>query len=176
MQYVCKTSTSFPSIWMQNGMLINLSQLKSSHHVVHYPASSSSSNSRAPDSWLKGRGFESLLEWQENFFSRVSFLCWLLFRYLFHRVTTVARKRSQSFCRWKCRWQITAKHPTYVALHEMTWCMVVWCTQNAPRWQQFHVAPAMSALLTTPLQCIFKNTLWKASHSYRITCQCSVWE
>ena len=24
--------------------------------------------------------------------------------------------------------------------------MVVWCTQNAPRWQQFHVAPAMSAL------------------------------
>jgi len=21
----------------------------------------------------------------------------------------------------------------YVALHEMTWCMVVWCTQNAPR-------------------------------------------
>ena len=109
-------------------------------------------------------------------FSRVSFLCRLLFRYLFHRVTTVARKRSQSFCRWKCRWQITAKHLTYVALHEMTWCMVVWCTQNAPRWQQFHVAPAMSALLTTPLQCIFKNTLWKASHSCRITCQCSVWE
>ena len=24
--------------------------------------------------------------------------------------------------------------------------MVVWCTQNAPRRQQFHVAPAMSAL------------------------------
>ena len=110
MQYVCKTSTSFPSIWMQNGMLINLSQLKSSHHVVHYPASSSSSNSRAPDSWLKGRGFESLLEWQENFFSRVSFLCWLLFRYLFHpRVTAVACKRPWSFCQ-KRRWQATAKH------------------------------------------------------------------
>ena len=31
----------------------------------------------------------------------------------------------------------------YVALHEVTWCMVVWCTQNAPRRQQFHVAPAM---------------------------------
>ena len=33
-----------------------------------------------------------------------------------------------------------------VALHEVTWCMVVWCTQNAPRWQQFHVAPTMPAL------------------------------
>ena len=44
------------------------------------------------------------------FFSRVDFLCWLLFRYPFHpRVTTVARKRSRSFCQ-KCRWQVTAKH------------------------------------------------------------------
>ena len=44
-------------------------------------------------------------------------------------------------------------HLTYVALHELTWCMVVWCTQNAPRWQQFHVAPAMPALyVCTPLR------------------------
>ena len=90
---------------------------------------------RAPDSWLKGRGFESLLvgagiaQWLERrtrdwkvassnpcwnggriFFSRVDFLCWLLFRYPVHpRVTTVARKRSRSFCQ-KCRWQVTAKH------------------------------------------------------------------
>ena len=66
------------------------------------------------------------------FFSRVGFLCWLLFWYLFHpHVTAVARKRSWSFCQ-KCRWQVTAKriHLTYVALHEATWCMVVWCTQN----------------------------------------------
>ncbi len=64
----------------------------------------------------------------------------LLFRYPFHpRVTAVARKRPRSFCQ-KCRWQVTAKtrvHLTYVALHEVTRCMVVWCTQNAPRWQQF---------------------------------------
>ena len=50
------------------------------------------------------------------FFSRVDFLCWLLFRYPFHpRVTTVARKKSRSFCQ-KCRWQVTAKtriHLTY---------------------------------------------------------------
>ena len=44
------------------------------------------------------------------FFSRVNFLCWLLFRYPFHpRVTPVARKRPRSFCQ-KCRWQVTAKH------------------------------------------------------------------
>ena len=43
-------------------------------------------------------------------FSRIDFLCWLLFRYPFHpRVTAVARKRSRSFCQ-KCRWQVTAKH------------------------------------------------------------------
>ena len=44
------------------------------------------------------------------FFSRVDFLCWLLFRYPFHpRVTAVARKKSRSFCQ-KCRWQVTAQH------------------------------------------------------------------
>ena len=37
-------------------------------------------------------------------------------------------------------------HLTYVALHEVTWCLVVWCTQNAQRWQQFHVALTMPAL------------------------------
>ena len=41
---------------------------------------------------------------------------------------------------------LTRMHLTYVALHEVTWFMVVWCTQNAPRRQQFYVAPAMSAL------------------------------
>ena len=70
------------------------------------------------------------------FFSRVDFLCWLVFRYSFHpRVTAVARERSRSFCQ-KCRWQITAKHAytiTYVALHEVTWSMVVWCTQDLGR-------------------------------------------
>ena len=68
---------------------------------------------REPDSWLKGRGFESSNPcWNGGriFFSRVDFLCWLLFRYPFHpRVTTVARKKSRSFCQ-KCRWQVTAKH------------------------------------------------------------------
>ena len=70
------------------------------------------------------------------FFSRVNFLCWLLFRYAFHpRVTAVARKRSRPFCQKVqvagYRW--TRIHLTYVALHEVTWCMVVWCTQNLRR-------------------------------------------
>ena len=44
------------------------------------------------------------------FFSGVDFLFWLLFQYLFHpHVTTVAHKRSRSFCQ-KWRWQVTAKH------------------------------------------------------------------
>ena len=44
------------------------------------------------------------------FFSRVNFLCWLLFRYPFHpRVTAVTRKRPRSF-RQKCGWQVTAEH------------------------------------------------------------------
>ena len=39
----------------------------------------------------------------------------------------------------------THMHLMYVALHEVTWCMVVCYTQNTPRRQQFHVAPAMPA-------------------------------
>ena len=72
------------------------------------------------------------------FFSRVNFLCWLLFRYPFHpRVTAVARKRSLSFCQ-KCRWQVTDKtHTPYLCGFEwsetVTWCMVEWCTQNLRR-------------------------------------------
>ena len=45
------------------------------------------------------------------FFSRVDFLCWLLIRYPFHpRVTTVARKKSRSFCQ-KCRLQLNTHTP-----------------------------------------------------------------
>ena len=65
-------------------------------------------------SWLECR----ICDWKVTgsnpcrsiFFSRVNFLCWLLFCYPFHpRVTAGAHKRPQSFC-WKCRWQVTAKY------------------------------------------------------------------
>ena len=116
-------------------------------YYPHYWVSRDSSVVRALDSWLKGRGFESLQEWRENLFSRVNFLCWLLFQYPFHpRVTAVACKRSWSFCQ-KCRWQLNT-HTPYVcgfAWSDMVHgCMVH--TELVPRWLQFHVARAMPAL------------------------------
>ena len=77
-------------------------------HLTH--GSRDSSVVRALDSWLKGHGIDSLRSGRRMFFSRVDFLCWLLFRYLFRPcVTTEACKRSLSFCP-KCRWQVTVKH------------------------------------------------------------------
>ena len=55
-------------------------------------------------------------------FPRVSFLCWLLFRCLFHPcVTSVAHKGSQLFCP-KSRWQVTPEHTCTLcmALNEAT--------------------------------------------------------
>ena len=78
-----------------------------------------------------------------SFFSRVNFLCWLLFRYPFHpRVPAVARKRPRSFCQ-KCRWQVTAKYTYTLPMWLwMKWqCKLVhgWMvyTQLAPRRQHF---------------------------------------
>ena len=59
------------------------------------------------------------------FFSRVDFLCWLLFRYPFHP-RAVARKRSRSFCQ-KCRWEVTAKHTYTLPM----WLWMKWhCARN----------------------------------------------
>ena len=47
---------------------------------------------------------------QRIFFSRVNYLCWLLFWYLFHpRMTAAACERSWSLPQ-KCWWQVAAKH------------------------------------------------------------------
>ena len=64
------------------------------------------------------------------FFSRVNFLCWLLFWYLFHpRVTC---KRSQSFCQ-KCRWQVTAKHTYTLPM----WLSVKWQCKLVHGWMVY---------------------------------------
>ena len=64
---------------------------------------------RAPDSWLKGRGFKSLQERRDNLFSRVSFLSWLLFWYPFHpRIHAVARKRSRPLSQ-RTLWSLSSK-------------------------------------------------------------------
>ena len=93
-------------------------------------------------------------------FSRVNFLCWLLLQYQFHPcVTTVACKRSQSFCQ-KCRWQVTAKH-AYI-LH--TWLCMKWhgawlygvhrtCAETAA----VSCGTSHTSAVNTPLWWIFKK-------------------
>ena len=99
----------------------------------------------------------------------------------FHpRVTTVAHKRPQSVCQ-KCRWQVTAK---YACSLRMWLCMKwhgVWlygvhgtCTERAA----VSCGTSHAGAVSTPLQWIFRNALYKASHSSRITCECNepAWE
>ena len=113
------------------------------------------------------------------FFSRVNFLCWFSFWYLFHPlVTTVAYKRSKSFCQ-KCKWQVTTKHTW--TLHMWLWmkwhcklvqnCMVY--RECLLRWQQFHMS---TSHVTTKQRCeytalmaIQKFTIKSNSHSLIIT-------
>ena len=90
--------------------------------VFLYLGSGDRSVVRALDSWLKFMGLNPCRSGGRIFFSRVSFLCWLLFWYLFHlRVTAVAHKRSQSFCQM-CRWQATAKHAYTIRM----WLWMKW--------------------------------------------------
>ena len=96
------------------------------------------------------------------FFSRVDFVCWLLFWYLFHpRVTTEARKRSRSFCQ-KCMWQVTAKHAYTLRM----WLCMKWhgawlygvhrtCAETAA----VSCGTSHASAVSTPLRWIFKNTL-----------------
>ena len=110
------------------------------------------------------------------FFSGVDFLCWLLFRYPFHPcVTTVARKRSRSFCQ-KCRWQVTAKHAYTLRM----WLCMNW--HGAWLYGVLRTCAEMAAVscgtshvsaVSTPLWWIFNNnkTRYKASHSCRTTCE-----
>ena len=48
--------------------------------------------------------------------------------------------------------------------------MVVWCTQNAPRQQQFHVPPAMSLEKKGEEKKEKNNNPVSYSHSFKITC------
>ena len=118
------------------------------------------------------------------FFSKVDFLCRLLFRYPFHpRVTAVARKRSWSFCQ-KCRWQVTAKHAYTLRM----WLCMKWhgtwlygvhrtCAETAA----VSCGTSHARAVGTPLRWIFNNnnnnnnknkkTRYKASHSCKATCE-----
>ena len=117
------------------------------------------------------------------FFSRVNFLCWLLFRYSFHhRVTAVAHKRCRSLWQ-KCRWQVTAKHTYTLTLDEVTLWPGAWLNGIHGTYAEtaaFHMAPAMQQALSatsTPLPWILIIRAIKGySHSFRMACQCAQWD
>ena len=107
------------------------------------------------------------------FFSRVNFLCSLLFRCPFHpRVTSVARKRPRSF-RQKCRWQVTAKHAYTLRM----WLCMKWHGAwlygvhrkrrdgSSFMWHQ----PCQRCKYTTSVD--IQKRAKKAIHSCRITCE-----
>ena len=111
------------------------------------------------------------------FFSRVDFLCWLLFCYLFHpHVTAVAHIRSRSFCQ-KCRWQVTAKHAYTLRM----WLCMKWhgawlygvhrtCAETAA----VSCGTSHASAVSTPLWWLLKkcaNKTTKTSHSCRTTCE-----
>ena len=113
------------------------------------------------------------------FFSRVNFLCWLLFRYPFHpHVTAVARKRPRSFCQ-KCRWQVTAKHAYTLRM----WLCMKWhgawlygvCRMRRD-WLSLAAdscGTSHASAVSTPLWWIFQKRAIKSIYSCRITCECS---
>ena len=96
------------------------------------------------------------------------------FLYPFHpRVTAVARKRPRSFCQ-KCRWQVTAKYACTLCM----WLCIKWYraylygVHRARRdGSSFMCGTSHASAVSTPLRWIFKNGLWKAVHSCRITCE-----
>ena len=96
------------------------------------------------------------------FFSRVDYLCWLLFQYLFHPcVTAVARKRSRSFCQ-KCRWQVTVKHAYTLRM----WLCLKWhCAwlygvhRTCAKMAAVSCGTSHASAVSTPLWWIFKNVL-----------------
>ena len=88
---------------------VSLTNIEGNQHTLQAGAGIAQWLERRTRDW-KVAGSNPCWNGGRIFFSRVDFLCWLLFRYPFHpRVTTVARKKSRSFCQ-KCRWQVTAKH------------------------------------------------------------------
>ena len=132
--------------------------------VVHWKAGIAQWLERRTLDW-KVAGSNPCWSGGRIFFSSVNFLCWLLFRYLFHPcVTAVARKRPQSFCQ-KRRWQVTAKH-TYTL---RMWLCMKWHGAwlygvHRTCWDWLFLAvdscgTSHASAVSTPLQGIFKNAL-----------------
>ena len=125
---------------------------------------------RALDLWSKGYSSNPCRGGGRMFFTRVDFLCWLFFQYLFHPcVTAVACKRPQSICQ-KCMWQVAAKHTCTLCM----WLCMKWhgawlygvhrtCRDgNSFMWYQ----PCQHCKYTTLVD-VQKHAI----HSCRITCE-----
>ena len=128
--------------------------------------SSGSSVFRAPESWSKCLGFESRQERRENFLLQCQHF---VLTHIPVSVPPPCYRRSAGG-----RLQLNT-HTPYVcgfAWSDMVYgCMVY--TEPAPSWQQFYVAPAMSALYVHHFGGYSKNAVKKthASDSCRITCR-----
>ena len=98
------------------------------------------------------------------FFSRVKFLCWLLFRYPFHlRVTAVARKRPGHSAKSAGGRLQLKTHTPYVC--GFAWSdMVHGCMVYTERAEMAAVSCGTSHAIavSTPLRWIFKNALLKS--------------
>ena len=93
---------------------------------------------------LKGHRFKQ--KWQEVSFSRVNFLCQLLFWYPFHPMFPVTCKRFWSFCQNSAggRSQINTHAPYVCGLNNTAnWCLVVGCMQNMQMAAVSHVTSQM---------------------------------
>ena len=84
---------------------------------------------------MKGRMFESLLERRENFLlqGQLSVLTHFGIRSTPVLLQQHVKDPGHSAKALVAGYSYTHTHLTYVALHEVTWCMVVWCTQNLRR-------------------------------------------
>ena len=108
------------------------------------------------------------------FYSRVNFLCWLLFRYPFHpHVTAAARKRPRSFCQ-KRRWQVTAKHAYTLRM----WLCMKWhgaWLYGVHRTRRDWISLAADSCGTSHCKYTtsvdIQNRTTKTIHSCRITCE-----
>ena len=131
---------------------------------------------RGPDSWLKGRGFESLQERRENFLLQglLSVLTLLSVSVPPPCYRSAARKRSRSFCQ-KCRWQVTVKHAYTLCM----WICMKWhgawlygvhrtCAETAA--VSCGTSHASGCKYTTSVD-IQKRAILKASHSCSTTCE-----
>ena len=128
---------------------------------------------------MKGRGFESVLERRENFLlhGRLSVLTHFGIRSTPVLPQYHVKDPGNSAKSAGGRLQLNTHTPLcmyyyyYVALHEVTWSMVVWCTQDLRRdgcsfmWHQ----PCQRCKYTTSVD--IKKTRYKASHSCRTSCE-----